>query len=295
MNFEKVFLNKYGYYELKNKPVYEERKNEFENDYFQNSMSSYEQQYDSDEITYFQNKLQQKKWIIEKNLFKSGCKSLIDVGCGEGFALDYFEKSGYNVTGLDFSQYGIQKHNPHMKPKVIFGDCYESIQELSNQNRKFDIINIDSVLDMVLDPELLIELCKSILHDEGIMVIKVANNYSDLQLHLISEGKLEKDYWLDESGHPSYFNKEGLINLFKEHKCECIDFYGESFIDLNLLNENTNYYANRTVGKSCYKAKVELENLLHEKSIEKTMNVYKLLGEMGFGREIIGVFKKGDQ
>ena len=33
--FEKVFLNKYGFYELKNKPSVEERKKEFEEEYYQ--------------------------------------------------------------------------------------------------------------------------------------------------------------------------------------------------------------------------------------------------------------------
>lgn len=33
--YEKVFLNKYGFYELKNKPFVEDMKKDFENCYFQ--------------------------------------------------------------------------------------------------------------------------------------------------------------------------------------------------------------------------------------------------------------------
>lgn len=292
MEFEKVYLNEYGYYELREKPFYEDRKNEFENEYFQNSMSSYEQEYEEEEIKYFTYKLKQKQWIVEKNCHKNGQKSFLDIGCGEGFALDYFDRAGYRVAGIDFSKYGLAKHNPHMMDKVIFGDCYEIVLGLKEEQKRFDIINMDAVLDMVLDPGLLIEYCRDILEEEGILFIKTANNYSKLQLQLLQEGKLDREYWLDENGHPSYFNREGLIRFFESHAFECVDFYGESFIDFNLINDWTNYYQNPETGKACYRAKVELENLLHEASIEKTLQVYKLLGEMGFGREIIGIFKR---
>lgn len=80
--------------------------------------------------------------------------------------------------------------------------------------------------------------------------------------------------------------------MFDDCGYRCVDFVGDSFIDFNLLNENTNYYENKSVGKSCYRAKVELENMMHEKSVEDTIEVYRLLGKMGYGREIIGIFKR---
>ncbi len=291
MEFEKVFKNQYGYYELKKRPTAEERQAEFENEYFQNSMSSYEQQYEPAELVFFENKLKQKQYLIEQHA-GAGAKRFLDIGCGEGFAISHFDKAGYEVTGMDYSHYGVSKHNPHMADKVIYGDCYRLVADAAREGLKWDIINMDAVLDMVLNPKELIEKCDAILAQEGIFFIKVANNYSDLQIKLINEGKLKRDYWLDETGHPSYFNKDGLIALFDDCGYRCVDFVGDSFIDFNLLNENTNYYENKSVGKSCYRAKVELENMMHEKSVEDTIEVYRLLGKMGYGREIIGIFKR---
>lgn len=48
--YEKVFLNKYGFYELKNKPFVEDMKKDFENCYFQNSKGNYENTYSEKEI-----------------------------------------------------------------------------------------------------------------------------------------------------------------------------------------------------------------------------------------------------
>lgn len=164
------------------------------------------------------------------------------------------------------------------------------LPQLASEGRRYDVINIDSALDMMLEPAKTIEMCKSLLNDNGVVLAKVANNYTKLQRKLLEDGKLQDTYWLDKKGHPWYFNKNGLISFFEKVGYRCLDFLGESFIDFNLVNPDTNYYEKNNVGKNCYKSKVYIENMLHEESMEKTLQVYRTLGEMGFGREMIGVF-----
>ena len=53
-----------------------------------------------------------------------------------------------------------------------------------------------------------------------------------------------------------------------------------------------NYYEKPETGHAAHQTAVRMENLLHEISPERTVEVYRLLGEMGFGREIVGVFRK---
>lgn len=287
--YRDVFLNKYGYYELKKSLNKSERKNVFETEYFQKSMSSYESKYTEEELKYFNNKLEQKELMIQKHLNKEKW-SFLDIGCGEGFAIAYFKNKGHEVNGIDFSIWGVKHHNPHMEEYVLQGDVEEIIPRLNE--KKYDVINLDSVLDMLVDPHAVLNKIGNVIESNGILVIKVANNYSKLQEYLLEAGKLQDTYWLDKEGHPSYFNKEGLINLLAEYDYDCLEIYGESFIDFNLLNDITNYYENKSVGRACYYAKVELENLLHSISPEKTLEVFKILGEMGMGRELIGIFRK---
>lgn len=293
MEFKNVHLNQYGYYELNKKPSLDDRKHEFEEEYYQNSMSSYAQEYTEDEKTYFKNKLEQK-YMMVMNILGDNVNdlSMLDLGCGEGFALDFFSKKGFDVTGIDFSEYAVKHQNPDMLKNLICGDCNEILPELKNQGKKFDLINMDSSLDMMLNPEEIVEHFSGILKENGIVLIRVGNNYSVLQLKLLEDGKLKRDYWLDESGHPSYFNKDGMMHMMEAHGYRCVDFFGESFIDLNLTNDLTNYYENPQAGKSCYRSKVYLENLMHEISPEKTLEVFRILGDMGLGREIIGIFKR---
>lgn len=292
--YEKVFLNKYGFYELKNKPFVEDMKKDFENCYFQNSKGNYENTYSEKEKKFFDYKMRQKRIIIEKNItFKSEKeKTFLDIGCGEGYAIKYFYLQGYDVCGIDFSKYGIEQNNPDMLPYFIQGDCIDKLKKLNCMGKQYKVINMDESLDMMLDLKIVLNLCNTMLCDDGVLIIKVANNYSVLQRHLLNNKMIDNEFWLDEEGHPYYFNKNGLINLLDDFGFNCEEVYGESFIDLNLFNENTNYQKNRTVGKSCYLSRIDLELFMNSISEDKTLEVFKTLGEMGLGREIIGVFKK---
>ena len=106
---------------------------------------------------------------------------------------------------------------------------------------------------------------------------------------------MKKEYWLDKPDHTGYFNREGLINLLAAKGFECMDFYGDTFVELHLLNPLTNYYEKPETRKAAHQTTVRLEYLLHEISMERQVEIYRMLGDMGFGREIVGVFKKRQQ
>jgi len=292
--YDKVFLNEYGFYELKKKPSLSSMKKDFEDTYYQESKGNYEQQYSEEEKRFFESKYRQKKRIIElhSHFLEKQKKSILDIGCGEGYLLKYFYEYGYEVFGIDFSRHGIANNNPDMLPFFCQGDCVVELKKMADAGKKFDVVNLDQSLDMMLEPKIVLSLCKNILEDDGVLMIKVANNYSVLQEYLLKTQKVDSEFWLDEEGHPYYFNKDGLIRFLAEAGYRCENVYGESFIDFNLLNEKTNYCRDKSVGKSCYQARIELELLMEHLSEEKTLEIFRLLGEMGLGREIMGVFKK---
>lgn len=199
--FRDVFLNKYGYYELIEDARAEQRKEFFESEYYQNSMSVYEKNYTKEELEYLKNKLEQKEFILRKRLDKEKKNyTLLDIGCGEGFALSHFQESGFEVTGIDFSKAGVLQHNSHMADCIVVGDCEEILPAWKEEGRKFDVINIDSTLEVTVNPQKIVTLCREILEDDGVLLIKAANNYSPWQQHLLEEGKLADTYWLDKGG-----------------------------------------------------------------------------------------------
>lgn len=287
---EKVRKNEYGFYELKNKPTAKEQEENFVEEYYQKEEGGHEKVYPSEALEFFENKASQREYVIRKIIGSNRKLKVLDIGCGEGYLLKHFMDGGNEVCGIDFSRYGIENNNPEVIPFFIQGDCYKVLQDLIDQKKKFDVVNTDDTLDMVQDPEKLLGLIKQVTNKNGVIACKISNNYSDFQLQLLKDGIVSKEFWLDEKGHPIYFNKNGFVKYFEKNGFKCLGVYAERLIELNLLNKYTNYYENPEVGKECWKTTFNIENMLHNLSMENTIEIMKLFGEMGLGRELLGIF-----
>ena len=62
----------------------------------------------------------------------------------------------------------------------------------------------------------------------------------------------------------AYFNQESLKNILEILGYECIEWYGDSFIDFNLMNPLTDYYKIENIGKVCYKAMLDIEDIMED-------------------------------
>lgn len=295
--YQPVFLNQYGYYELRRKNTKEERNANFEEHYFQDySGATYEKvEYPPEELEYLHNQIEERAYVIEQNLEKMGKNgdySLLDIGCGEGFLLQFFHDRGKRVKGIDIGSYALSQFHPDMIPFFEKGNMETLLPIMAKRGEIYDVINIDRCLDMVDDIDVCLNKIKLVMGGQSLLVIKVANNYSNLQRMLLKNGEMKKEYWLDDPDHTGYFNREGMIARLDANGFECLDFYGDTFVDLQLVNPFTNYYEKPETGKAAHKSAVCLENLFHDISIERTVEIFRMLGDMGFGREIVGVFKK---
>jgi 2-polyprenyl-3-methyl-5-hydroxy-6-metoxy-1,4-benzoquinol methylase len=287
---KKVSKNQYGFFELEEKPTAEYVKKYFEKTYFQNNCSkTYAQAYSKEEITWIKNNLKMARQMINsvKDIGIGGHKFL-DVGCGEGWALQYFHEQGWDVSGIDVSSFGIENHNPAMLNYFQKGDVYESLERFEGQ--KYDVVWLSNVLQLVLDPVLLLKMIVKVMSPNGILFIQVSNNFSKIQQKLLEENYIDDDFWVVPLDHFSYFNKEGLDNL-----CASVGLKNELTIsdfpiDFNLFNPDTNYVNDKSKGRNVHLARVAIENLFAEISISKTINLYKALVEMGLGRSIVSVF-----
>ena len=295
--YKSVYLNKYGYYELRRQNTREERNANFEDHYFQEySGATYEKvEYPPDELKYLQNQIEERAYVIEQTLTKTGASgdySLLDIGCGEGFLLQYFHDKGKKVKGIDIGSYALEHFHPSLLPFFEKGDMETLLPAMAEHGEIYDVVNVDRVLDMVDDIDVCLDKIKGIMSERSILVIKVANNYSNLQRMLLQKGEMKEEYWLDDPDHTGYFNREGMIARLEANGFECMDFYGDTFVDFQLINPFSNYYEKPETGKAAHGTIVRLQNMFHDISMERTVEIYRMLGDMGFGREIVGVFKK---
>ncbi len=296
--YKPVFLNQYGYYELRKQNTKAERDANFEEHYFQEySGATYEKDaYPPEELRYQRCQIEERAYVIGQNLEKLGKSadgySLVDIGCGEGYLLRYFHDKGNRVKGVDIGSYALEHFHPELLPFFEKGDMETVLPRMAARGESFDVVNMDRVLDMVDDIDLCLDRVKAVMGPQSILVVKVANNYSKLQRLLLEKGDLKEEYWLDDPDHPAYFNREGLIARLEANGFECMDFYGDTFVDFQLANPFSNYYEKPETGKAAHKATVCLETLFHDISMERTVEIFRMLGDMGFGREIVGIFRK---
>ncbi len=287
--------NKFGYYEVKDKPSVAELKQYYAEKYYQLSTSkTYQQNYSHKEIAYINNKLEQKYLAAISFLCASARApgSFLDVGAGEGWALAHMKAKGWQCTGLDYSEYGCRAHNPNVLAELVVGDIYDKLDGLVSNGRCFDLVLLDNVLEHVVEPLELLTKIHNLLVPGGVLIIEVPNDFSVIQEHLLAGGHVSRAFWVGVPDHLSYFNRHGLVALGEASGWSMRRVLGDFPIDFFLCHEATNYVENKAVGKSCHQARVELENLMHTQSPEKTNALYEALADLGLGRVLIGFFQR---
>jgi 2-polyprenyl-3-methyl-5-hydroxy-6-metoxy-1,4-benzoquinol methylase len=288
-----VRQNDFGYYELAEKPTLEALGEYYAKKYYQQQIRIHQSTYSEEELTFRRNKLDQKLRVI-RSLRHSplpAVPAFLDIGAGEGFAMQFFTSQGWTVTGLDFSAHGCQTHHPELIDRLTTGDLQASVDGLASQNSRFDVILLDNVLEHVLDPAHLLRSIKPLMADDAVLVIEVPNDFSALQQHLLEKKKIDRPFWVVAPDHISYFNRKGLSHLARDCGYDERSVSADFPIDLFLFNEHTNYVTNGQVGKSCHAARVEVENLLHALSPEATIKMYQAMAELGIGRQLTGYYQ----
>jgi len=288
-----VKLNRFGYYELSDKPSEAALSDYYEKKYYQQLVRMHEKKYTEDEINYRKNKLSQKYITLERMRDRpfSTESAFLDIGCGEGFALDFFAQKGWNITGADYSTQGCANHHPHLLDKLMAGDLQKTIRVLLEEGKKYDVILLDNVLEHLLDAEGMLNNIAKLVAPDGAVIIEVPNDFSEMQKRLFEINHIQHNYWVVSPDHISYFNRLGLRNLMEACDFFEVNVQGDFPIDLFLFNENTNYIVKPNVGKSCHSARLEMENLFHKLSASCAIEMYEAMGEMGIGRQITGFYQ----
>lgn len=292
MQSKKIPLTKHrlGFFQLKNKPSKNDLKKYYSDKYYQEERGNYRIKYTDEEIKYFYIKNEQMFSVASK-LISSKNKRFLDIGCGEGYTMAFFKKKGWNTLGLDYTSDACLLMNPKCSSMIKVGDIYKNIDKLIENNEKFEIINLANVLEHTLKPINLLKKIKYIADNNTILIITVPNDFSFYQNFLLSENIIDKKFWIATPDHISYFEKKGLKNIcnYTGWKEEII--IADFPIDVFLSNPYSEYLDNKSKGAAAHKARVKLENLFHNVSMDATIDLYTAMANLGFGRKIMGFYK----
>lgn len=285
---EGLVRHELGFWEVANKPTLDELREYYEKKYYQEARGSYEISYTEDELRYIQTKIEQRWNIIAPQFSATG--SMLDVGCGEGFAVAAFAEKGWQVRGLDFSRAGFEAQNPGHAKLLVSGDLFDLLEEERETGNRYDVVWLQNVLEHVLNPVGLMRSLQQLTLPGGALVVTVPNDFSILQLKALKAGKIEKPFWVAVPDHMSYFSNESLRAIGSATGWDCFEMLGDFPVDWFLYNDASNYIAERSVGKKAHRARVELENLIGEQRTEDVAAFFSAIARLGMGRDLTAFF-----
>lgn len=97
--------------------------------------------------------------------------SVLDVGCGLGYATYALNVLGYKATGLDISREAITK------AKERYGDFFqcEDFFKLTKDQKTYDVICMLELIEHVEDPSMFILHAMELLNEGGILILTTPN------------------------------------------------------------------------------------------------------------------------
>ena len=263
--------------------------------YYQESdgkKTTYDAFYTPDELAYKKLESQMTIQGMLENLPKGKLNpSILDLGCGEGFLVKEAVDAGYQVTGVDFSSFGVEKWNPSIGHVCEFGDIYDFLDRCVSTVRTFDVCILRNVLEHVIDPVQLLKQIRNILAKDGIALITVPNDYSELQKMAMDKGYIDREFWFAPPDHLHYFNTINIVPFMQENGLTVVDMFSSFPIDFFLFHQGSNYIADKSLGKQAHFARIAIDLLLAKQGMEKFLNLYRAMATCGIGRDFTVVLR----
>ncbi|MDD4108656.1 MAG: class I SAM-dependent methyltransferase [Prolixibacteraceae bacterium] len=164
-----------------------------------------------------QHKIKKASWILQIALgLNPDLKSLLEIGSSIGSTLEAAKNTGLEHLGIDINEYAIE----YCKNNGLNAEN-KTLEELIAEYQRFDIIFMQHVLEHFEDPFLVLDQCKQLLNDGGLVVILVPNsNYRSARKNR------EKHRFYNINGvgkeHYVYFNYTSLSKLLESQGYEVI-------------------------------------------------------------------------
>jgi 2-polyprenyl-3-methyl-5-hydroxy-6-metoxy-1,4-benzoquinol methylase len=105
--------------------------------------------------------------LLDKN--KNRC--ILDLGCGNGYLVNYLISLGFNVYGTDASEKGIAIGRQTHPDRFFLQDLSTDKLPEGLQSIKFDTIISTEVIEHLYDPQGFIDFCKQAVNGNGEIII----------------------------------------------------------------------------------------------------------------------------
>lgn len=176
-------------------------------------------------ISYYE-KMDNKEYLLEdvgrsktyekffKSLQKLGIKSgkLLDIGCETGLLLNMARNRGWEVTGVEPSQWARTYARDHFKILEVLDD----INDLEHLENTYDVITMMDVIEHLKEPKEMLKTLRKLIKNSGVLYITTPN-IGSFVARLFG-----KHWWSILDSHLFYFNPETIVKLLRKTGFEII-------------------------------------------------------------------------
>src|SRR5690606_6669301 len=275
-----------GFLQAASMPSPDELRTYYAERYYQRGQGNYRMRYPQAVRDYFDLKIAQKAFLLDRLRGDAGPGSFLDVGCGEGFALSWFKRQGWKVEGLDHSAAGIEAMHPELLPHMRTGDLFTLLDEKANEGRHYDAVWLTHVLEHVSDPLSLLARSRGLVNQDGVLIVTVPNDGSAYQEMLLEEKFISRRFWIALPDHLAYFDGKSLQRVAEESGWVCREMVSDFPIDFFLLHEGSNYVEDSTKGPAAHRARIAMELFLGKQGHAAANEFYGALARVGLGRSL---------
>ena len=159
-----------------------------------------------------------------KNIFRDKDINILEFGAGWGFWSAEAKKFGFKVSCLELSK----KRVDYMKTKGL-----KVINNLENDNKKYDLIYSDQTFEHINNPKETLELLNSSLNKNGYIFLNFPSSFG-------FKSKVSKNYTpKKDEAHPlehlNLYNRSSIKFLIKDMNLEIINFRSLNNFNLRYL------------------------------------------------------------
>jgi SAM-dependent methyltransferase len=274
-----------GYYQVQPKPEPETLAAYYRDKYYgaKDGRTQYAHNYTAEELEH-----KRLSAVEAERVFGGGAGRLLEVGVGEGFTLSHFDKQGWDVRGLDFTDDGLRAFFPGLLDRLSVGDAFELLDGVIARGEQFDLVICNNVVEHVLDPEGLLRRLRRIVAPGGLLRLAAPNDGSWLHQEIVERGLADPAFWVAIPDHLSYFDTDTLPQVLEGNGWTVVDLLGEFPIDLFLLNADTAYTRERSKGRNCHFARIAFETgLWKRRGIDAVIAFRRGCAQGGVGRNLV--------
>lgn len=163
---------------------------------------------------------------IAGSLRKLQVKRVLDLGCGNGALCHSLSRQGYDCTGCDADKAGVeiaQKRSPDVN--FMHLGVYDDPALLGNSD--FDVVVSAEVIEHLYYPRSLAKFARSVLKDDGYLIVTTPYHGYIKNLVLSLLGKWDHHHTaLWDGGHIKFWSRKTLTELLESEGFVVKEFSG---------------------------------------------------------------------